>query len=191
MNDHLFINPPKTSIVTLLCGLPGSGKSTLSRQLADRCQQHKEYQTEEELSENKIFRVVHIEYDEIEANLMSLKDSSSSSSSATATATADSKTAVTSEYSRNVWKQSRAKSLHLLKTALHEYHFSRQISSSDARPHATSATATSGVQLILLDDNFHLRSMRREVYRICQEFVASNNNNSANRYHQIYSAILW
>jgi len=57
------------------------------------------------------------------------------------------------------WRQSRLTALELLKNIL--------------TTQFTGGRNTSSSSLIIMDDNFHLRSMRRDVYRSCQEFVKS------------------
>ena len=153
------------TIVALLCGLPGSGKSTLAEQLTSSCCQCKQ--------DDRITDVVHIEYDEVEADLWStLSDQKSKDDTRKAASpSVDEESTCT----REIWKRSRTKSLDVLRTTLKEQQ--EKISASENR---------SSTKLILMDDNFHLRSMRREVYRICQDSVVS-----ADSRHKIYFVILW
>lgn len=60
------------------------------------------------------------------------------------------------------WRQSRINALHKLKDTL--------------QSHFTSDVFTDKSLLVVMDDNFHLKSMRREMFRACQEVSADHNS---------------
>jgi tRNA uridine 5-carbamoylmethylation protein Kti12 len=134
------------TVVALMCGLPASGKSRLAQRLLSACKE-----------EN--WDVAHIEYDQVEDSLLSA-------------AAAEDSNHDNNEYTRDVWKASRTKSLQVLEAKLQE------------PPPANTNNALP--RIIILDDNFHLRSMRREVFRTCQEFVGSSSPEKL-----VYFVILW
>jgi len=92
--------------VVLLVGLPGSGKSSLARQLCE--------------TRNAS---AHIEYDRVAASLCE-------------------------EDELEAWRKSRSVAVQELTKRLQEF-----------------------PSLIVMDDNFHLRSMRKTIYRVCQDHV--------------------
>lgn len=111
--------------------------------------------------------VHHIEYDAVEGTLLEEK-----MANLTSQKPSGQEERWNDEFSREIWKQSRSHSLELLKKRLDL--------------HATKTTTQHNKQqLIIMDDNFHLRSMRREVFRICQECVAENDSTT------IFFVILW
>lgn len=93
--------------VVVLVGLPGSGKSTIARQLCETRQSS-----------------VHIEYDAVAASLSEVDDLAA-------------------------WRRSRTVALEGLIKYLKE-----------------------SARLVVLDDNFHLRSMRKAIYQICRNHAA-------------------
>lgn len=128
--------------VLLMCGLPGSGKSTLVDQLV--------------LSKPVFDDILVIDYDRIAEDI----DQS--------TATLDrldlqndaakiEQSVFDSNY-LEAWRESRIVALNKLKDAL--------------RCHLSDQYASNQSLLIIMDDNFHLKSMRREIYRACQEYVS-------------------
>jgi predicted kinase len=131
------------TIVALLMGLPASGKSTLAARLVTDC-------------EDNDTHVARVEYDEIEDGLLGeLNPSQQDGGDSDA-------------HAREVWKESRQKSLELFQAHLAD----------------DSSRMTQSKRIILMDDNFHLRSMRREIYRICQEYVKDHDA-------KIYFSLLW
>lgn len=135
--------PQNKASILLLCGLPGSGKSTIARDAAHvyrKC-------ADVEASVTQKDKVVIIDYDAIaekESNGAGFDNSSGS------------------QFTSNdleAWRKSRITALDLLKNTL-SVHFS-------------SANKDDSTLLVVMDDNFHLRSMRREVYRACQDFLAT------------------
>ena len=124
-----------------------------------------------------VVEACHIEYDRVEESLLLLERHSNSN-------------CIKNEddaFSPDVWKHSRSKSLQYLKEQL--------------RKQQQHSTKSAKRRLILMDDNFHLRSMRREVYRICQEIVSETNECKSTNTSEsddpptttpsIYFVILW
>lgn len=134
--------------VLLVCGLPGSGKSTLVNMLKSSMEKY-----------DKVFL---IDYDKIADTIdqFDLQDNAETSTEYLGTESNKPKnTSGHTSFDSNdlyAWRRSREIALGKLKDALHS-HF------SDRNNHS---------MLIILDDNFHLKSMRREIYRACQEIVA-------------------
>jgi len=64
---------------------------------------------------------------------------------------------------KELWKVTRMRALEKLKEIMEETY--QNVKSSSLKK-----------IMITLDDNFYLRSMRREVYKVCQEFVKSKRN---------------
>lgn len=133
----------KTAHVVLLCGLPGSGKSSLARLLKESNDESASFD-----------QITHIEYDSVVRELQ--------------TASEQEEQAVFTDESLQAWKTSRKVALSTLNKEL-ERHFD-----------STSNTSSSSI-LIVMDDNFHLRSMRKQVHQICQSYAD----------HQIFFLNIW
>lgn len=129
----------KHATVLLLCGLPGSGKSTLVNGLISYL--------------SDIDKILVIDYDRLADEVVQTPNTDVSvKQSSTLGHTFDSK-------DLEAWRKSRCIALNKLKNELH-CHFSDE-------------NITKQSMLIIMDDNFHLKSMRREIYRACQECVAN------------------
>jgi tRNA uridine 5-carbamoylmethylation protein Kti12 len=158
----------KYTSVVLLCGLPGSGKSTVARQLIasnSRCKHEDKEVT------SLYDKVVLIDYDAIaeeelvrstttNGHLHTSNESTSNDQGHTCYNT------VFDSTSLDAWRKSRMTALNVLNNTLRT-HFSKIDGLSNRHQSL----------LVIIDDNFHLRSMRREVYRVCQDVLASNKNN--------------
>ena len=135
--------PLSKASILLFCGLPGSGKSTVARDVAhiySKCVDIEDSVTQKDT-------VVIIDYDAI-AEKESRSDGFDNNSG--------------SQFTSNdleAWRKSRITALDLLKNTL-SVHFS-------------SANNDDSTMLVVMDDNFHLRSMRRDVYRACQDFLVT------------------
>ena len=140
--------------ILLLCGLPASGKSTVARYIVHS---YKECHGDcrligvgDELSTlTQMDVVASIEYDAIAEQASRQQHKFDSSGSL-----------IFTTYDLEAWRMSRIAALNVLKNTLSD-HF------SDFDKDKASL-------LIVMDDNFHLRSMRRDIYRICQDFLASS-----------------
>lgn len=132
------VNGFETRII-ILVGLPGSGKSYLSREM-------KNYYTKSHSS----MEVQVIEYDQITKSL--------NRKSKNEKANIDVKNWLDDV---DAWRETRSHALHLLEKHLHE--MKRRAIDGNLIPQS----------VVIMDDNFYLRSMRREVYKICQDFVSN------------------
>jgi tRNA uridine 5-carbamoylmethylation protein Kti12 len=140
--------------IILLCGLPGSGKSSVAQNIVQaysKCGDDDDSVgvKEDEFSLTQNDKVVIIEYDAIEQDIRQQQSIDGKYSSQFTSDDLD------------AWRKSRITALNVLKNTLSD-HFC----GSDNDNHASSL-------LIILDDNFHLRSMRRDIYRACQEFLTA------------------
>ena len=143
----------KTASVCCLMGLPASGKSTFANSLLNI---HKEKQNTTYKNDTPITshfdKIIVIDYDSITQEL-SLNNNETN----TGSDISDEDGIHNSLFDNNdleSWRKTRVTALANLKDVL--------------TIHFTEDTADSSI-LILMDDNFHLRSMRRDVYRTCQE----------------------
>jgi tRNA uridine 5-carbamoylmethylation protein Kti12 len=168
-----------TTTVVLLCGLPGSGKSSLAKWLVARCK-------------GPTTDVCHVEYDAVEGELLlyyeqaimtASKNGVNNSKDHKEVDGSDDYPKSTKKYfdpkknnddaetdfSREIWKRSRSRSLEVL---------NEHLESPQQKQH----------KIIIMDDNFHLRSMRREIYKLCQDrqIVADETPCKS-----IYFLILW
>jgi tRNA uridine 5-carbamoylmethylation protein Kti12 len=152
---------PPFVIVLLLCGLPGAGKSTLARVLADRWYQYQREMTgiPPHQSRDEIVRI--IEYDSIQEQILleqCARMNSLSGPDDGLSEAAENNLIFVNEFSDDAlrsWKATRRVALTKLEHTLKEF-LVRGDSCSQAQ------------KLVLVDDNFYLRSMRKQVYQTCQ-----------------------
>ena len=151
-NRYLPRSMPQTKAsILLFCGLPGSGKSSVARDVVhmySKCGGGDRVGLEDESMITQVDKVVIIDYDAIaeqESDGAGFDISNSSSQFTTDDLKA--------------WRKSRITALDVLKNTL-SIHFS-------------STNKDDDTLLVVMDDNFHLRSMRREVYRACQDFLVT------------------
>jgi tRNA uridine 5-carbamoylmethylation protein Kti12 len=143
--------PQTKASILLFCGLPGSGKSTVARDvvhLYSKCGGYDRVGVKDEPMITQMDKVVIIDYDAIaeqESNGAGFDISSSSQFT---------------HHDLEAWRKSRIIALDVLKNTL-SVHFS-------------STNKDDATLLVVMDDNFHLRSMRREVYRACQDFLVTS-----------------
>jgi len=137
-------------------GLPASGKSTFANSLLDI---HKEKHTTTNKNDTPITslfdKIIVIDYDYITQELYLNNNETNTGSNIS-----DEDGIHNSSFDNidlESWRKTRVTALANLKDIL-TLHFAED-------------TADSSI-LIVMDDNFHLRSMRREVYRTCQEILA-------------------
>lgn len=166
--------------VLLLCGLPGSGKSTLASSVV-------EHYTEES---SMFINVKYIEYDSIASNLCEeYGDDGDISTTRARTSTSTNSAQIddlenerqentTRSTSSNAftdqdlkaWRETRNVALHLL-----EIELSSALENALGRERSGKVICHDPHRvLIIMDDNFHLRSMRRDVYKKCQEFIVQS-----------------
>ncbi|GMI60980.1 hypothetical protein ScalyP_jg1901 [Parmales sp. scaly parma] len=122
--------------VLCLCGLPASGKSTLSSRLSSVCREGSSFSS-----------VSTISFDDIEQSISS-SDGSTSSNTVEA------------------WKAARPLALGQLTSLVTDFSVHYAGSPSTARARG----------LIIVDDNFHYRSMRREIYSTLLSIVSSSSS---------------
>ena len=112
-----------------------------------------------------------IDYDEMTIGLANeIRKQESIQSTTTVTANNGS----SSEFKKEeleAWRITRKKALVKLDEELHAA-LSRKRSPSNFE------TAIIKPKIIIMDDNFHLRSMRRDVYKVCQNFIVNNNHHN-------------
>ena len=145
--EHVRADKHRHASVLVMCGLPGSGKSTFAsamRRNINTCV----------ACGIRYDPIVLIDYDEI-ANDIVRKSSSKSAHTATF-----------SETDLQAWRDSREAALSQLETELRNY-----FAESDADDNTSHSNL-----LVILDDNFHLRSMRRDAYKICQGVITGLND---------------
>lgn len=147
-----------------MVGLPGSGKSTVVRRLIAYHEQHRERALSSCIGNknsnhstgipviSRFEVILHIDYDAL--TQQGFRNSGGSDNIDLDPL----KTSLFDSTDLKAWRESRVKALESLKDTLIN--------------HFTCGNNTSSL-LILMDDNFHLRSMRRDVYRTCQEILAT------------------
>ena len=135
-------SPSPEVTVILLCGLPGSGKSTLARKIKSKLEQPLD-------TENQIpTSVVHTEYDALEDELLLIASSNDDNDQQQQLQQEED-----SEMRLEAWKQARSVALSELETKIEEW-----IRDGDV--------TTKSSLMILMDDNYHLRGMRKQVHRL-------------------------
>ena len=146
MND----NVKQRASVCCLVGIPGSGKSTIARATIEQCRQFRcgaqksSSSSPGYASDSSYFdEMLLIDYDDLTTKELISNCCPS----------------FDSDGGLEAWRKSRVVAKEKLKNALSN-HFSCDIGDMSSL-------------LIILDDNFHLRSMRREIYRSCQDIIQS------------------
>jgi len=151
------------AVVVLVCGLPGAGKSSLLSRFVVASSED----ADEDGAASVATSITIIEYDRVQQETLLLEQQSSSSSSETAAAAAATERL-------DAWRASRVVALERLRSALLQQQQQQQ---------------THSHSWILLDDNFYLRSMRKQVYQTCQQALMYSNNNNNNI--NIHFGIAW
>ena len=169
---------PHASVV-LMCGLPGSGKSSFAASMIRNINNGSEttgnngretlhVETGEHAVVDYYDPIVLIDYDEIAESIIA-----SSQETPTACAVEAFQNTETppdtnfSDQDLQAWRDCRNIALSRLEEELRQY-----FSSYDQKTDNDNDTGTN--LLIILDDNFHLRSMRRDIYKICQQIVSDH-----------------
>ncbi|GKY98320.1 hypothetical protein MPSEU_000789600 [Mayamaea pseudoterrestris] len=143
-------------VVLAVCGLPGSGKSRLCRSIAERCQE----QIDEDAS--MILSCQVIEYDNVQKQLYEFDVKYDKNGSDQTTY---------NDAQLQAWRLSRTKALEQLSIAL----LTNLVAASTSDTSSGKQKPTA--QLILLDDNFYLTSMRKQIYKTCQQALAASTSN--------------
>jgi hypothetical protein len=205
-NDHTITPPSlqlsatnlinvKVSVL-LLCGLPGSGKSTLARTIVDHYRFSSTDATTGDAgtggddngpSSDSFDKVVYIEYDEITNTILQEKKKINNESNIDVSLTdqEEEEELTLLVDCLEAWRQTRYEALRRFQNEL-ELLLAKTCLS--CRTQSINDTAYCNEQssplsfpmsyriLIVMDDNFHLRSMRRNVYKICQSILEQTNH---------------
>jgi tRNA uridine 5-carbamoylmethylation protein Kti12 len=139
-----------TSMASVCCmvGLPGCGKSTVARTIRDLHQNHSKHDATVLFGE-----IVIIDYDAITQQELIIQSGNNDGDKDTIL---DPHCTLFDSNDLAAWRKGRVTALEMLQDTL-ATHFTGGRNASTA--------------LIILDDNFHLRSMRRDIYRSCQDIV--------------------
>ena len=150
-----------------MCGLPGSGKSTLARSLLDSSV----VLDKEGEGGDVRGRSVLIDYDVLARDLAAATNEGDVASPPQPEQEERPQRVLSlfDQSDLDSWRQSRRLALSSLETEL-KSHFNN-VGDGDAA--AEGVASLHSHLLVVLDDNFHLRSMRREVHRVCQRVVSS------------------
>ena len=164
-------SPTISASILLLCGLPGSGKSTLASSIV------KHFTSDKDIS-SAFNNVEHIEYDSITAGLVVSAKTymNNTSSSRAADMLKNEDGATNSSFTDQdliAWRETRKEALELLQKELHNAH-----SKESGEENCLDSDWHTRRVLIIMDDNFHLRSMRRDIYKACQDFIFQLNKDS-------------
>lgn len=178
--------------VLLMCGLPGSGKSTLAQSIVHHYRHRSYYCTADSAaggdnddddgrpSSYSFDKVVYIEYDEITnsftdkiilkndyTNCVKIGQEEQGEENAGDEKDDCEKKEDLSLDLLEAWRETRCEALRLLKNELESFScYNHQTKLND-----TKFPTSSYKVLIVMDDNFHLRSMRRDVYKVCQSII--------------------
>ena len=183
-----------TASILLLCGLPGGGKSTFAQTLINVHKQCRERiigsneGTDKSVIDSCLSRfdkVLLIDYDSIaERELRSQTDCNHHGAHEKVKSNPLDGVALDREKLEKeqqhffdaedleAWKKTRVYALNILEDEL-ATHFSSVVDTENIKLKQKHV-------LIIMDDNFHLRSMRRDVYRKCQEFLTASSVPNAN-----------
>ena len=140
--------PKSTASVCCMVGLPGCGKSTVARTIRDLHKNHSKHYATVLFGE-----VVIIDYDAITQQELIIKGGNDDGDEDTRL---DPHCTLFDSNELAAWRKGRVTALGMLKDTL-VTHF--------------TGGGNASTSLIILDDNFHLRSMRRDIYRSCQDIV--------------------
>lgn len=149
---------PRISVV-LLAGLPASGKSTLAREIEERFNEDDRTCGDAETpTRTETFReLVHIEYDVIEDDLLSSVDTDRGDTHGVEEAIGSRR--------RDAWNQARQKAVERMETEIRKIRIRKESPPADSSSTFISPSTGRDV-IILMDDNFHLRGMRKQIHRL-------------------------
>lgn len=160
--DDDISNKPQISVI-LLIGLPASGKSTLARELKERFNQDdvtsndRHTSEREEKDDETISRFIHIEYDDLEDFLLSSVDMEINGTSSNCNKNENRQ--------RDAWNQARQHAMERMEQEIQKISKRGELSPSSACSTNTSSNISNRT-VILMDDNFHFRGMRKKIHRL-------------------------
>lgn len=163
-----YNNNSNVTLVLLLGGLPGAGKSTLAAAWREALQ--------------PLLSLHCVEYDGLEEDLFLASSASSSSN----TNNNDGAATLQEQQQQRLdaWKQSRTLALERLRDMLATASptSARDDKDDDDKPKKENDASLSSLegaiqQIILMDDNYYLKSMRKQVFMTCQQVVAERHDN--------------
>ena len=171
---------PHASVV-LMCGLPGSGKSSLAASIIRNINNGSEatgnngretfhVETGEHAVVDYYDPIVLIDYDEIAESIIAASETPTAVEAMQNTETPPDTNF--SDRDLEAWRDCRSIALSRLEEELRQY-FSSYYQKTD-NDKDKDDTGSSENLLIILDDNFHLRSMRRDIYKVCQKIVSDH-----------------
>lgn len=138
--------------VVILVGLPGSGKSRLATSLMQY------YSEREEVD------IIHVEYDVVASDILKNMDITNQN-----VATAQNDRTQFSSESLEAWRTARLRALNILRSTISKWY-------GENCKNCTINDRKHKELIIIMDDNFHLRSMRRNVLKVCQEFAQDSDS---------------
>jgi tRNA uridine 5-carbamoylmethylation protein Kti12 len=153
-----YMSSTPTIFVLLVCGLPGSGKSHL-------CQGIQEWVRK--AGDDAAMSCQVIDYDDIEHQLLrEAQQHEANDNIIPKQALMLSEEEDPNDLQLQAWRLSRTRALEQLQVAL----------TNAASKDLSTQTLSPKPSIILLDDNFYLRSMRKQCYKICQSVVSASSN---------------
>ncbi|KAL7461998.1 hypothetical protein ACHAXS_003424 [Conticribra weissflogii] len=163
-------NMVSTASILLLSGLPGCGKSSLAKEIIDvHNQRHKDHRKDEKTHSagiclSRFDRIVLIDYDAI-ADMKADATAATERNTVRIAGRNGENEAYHSFESGDLWswRKSRVQALDTLRNELITHFAKRQ--DRNCRQKQNNL-------LVIMDDNFHLRSMRRDVYKACQDVIS-------------------
>ena len=179
-------------VVLLVCGLPGSGKSTFVNDLVQKYSNN--IDTTGSIDDTIPTTTVHtIVYDDLQKEILlrpqqQLQQQQKEDASNTFVDEVPSDIEPTSYSDDPIllqsWRQSRLVALQRLQRLLQDIITVVSTDSNDTQPQHHC-------HMIVMDDNFYLRSMRKQIYRLCVNqyhhyTTTTNNNNNTNNNVQLY-----
>ena len=135
-----------STAVILLAGLPASGKSSLAQKLRKQFDYHNNTCTTDDCHRR---RLIHIEYDVLEEDLLLLSSTEEDEE------TSNDDDICWKNRRRDAWNQARQIAIEQMEKEIQ----SETVINDDSSSRRSTNT------VILMDDNFHLRGMRKQIHR--------------------------
>lgn len=161
--DNDALNNPRISVI-LLAGLPASGKSTLVRKLMKRFKEDDRTSNDPHTAmrakgDDAIYRFIHIEYDNLEDGLLSSLDIERIDRDGNGNEIGNRR--------RDAWNEARQHAVEQMEQEI-EIIFAR---GEFPAPSTTASPIIRNETVILMDDNFHLRGMRKQIHRLLLNYL--------------------